>query len=256
MKQRDRDTRERLLRVGRAAVRRARLQERHRPRHLPCGARQRRGGQLPLRRQARAVSRSAAARHRHDARDQRRGARAGEGQPPRSGCGATSTSHCPARWRKAPRGLDSRLIKREMADPTPAFDTLVEQVIRPAARRPVGDRRRAARLRRRATSACVRCVASIHAQWIAVRAESAAPRGCGRSFSCAATAPTALAEHIAGFLARRDPGGGDRPLRLEWKRSVCLAVDRRSFCVRPEDPDRPRFALRRCSNTSTGSARA
>ena len=143
---------------GRAAVRRARLQEGDRPRHLPRRARQRRRGQLSLRRQARALPRGAAVGDRRDARHQRRrargrrGAAAGGAAAPlhrASSCTACSTP-----------GNDTvhKLINREMNDPTPALDALVEQGVRPRVEYLSGLIARDHRLRRRRTSAC--CAAS------------------------------------------------------------------------------------------------
>ncbi len=82
---------------GRAAVRRSRLQEGDGPRHLPRRARQRRRGQLSLRRQARALPRGAAVGDRRDARHQRRRPRGRRGRSRRrSSCAATSPSSCTA----------------------------------------------------------------------------------------------------------------------------------------------------------------
>ena len=101
MKQRDRETRERLLRAA-AQLFADRGFKKVTVRDI-CrgGPRQRRRRQLPLRRQERAVSRGAAARHRHRARDERGGARgrrgpAGRGAAaalhPRSRCAASRPS--------------------------------------------------------------------------------------------------------------------------------------------------------------------
>jgi len=91
----------------------------------------------------------------------------------------------------------SRLIQREIADPTPAFDTLLDQGIRPRLDdlsaivadllgcQP-GDER------------VVRCVMSIHSQWI-LFATRPLPTRMRAKFHLRADSPDRVAEHIASF---------------------------------------------------------
>ena len=89
---------------GRAAVRRSRLQEGHGPRHLPRGA-------APTSRPSTTTSatswgstaRCCSRRSTRCARRTRRRAQAGEGQPPRSSCGATSVDLRAPRARRRQR---------------------------------------------------------------------------------------------------------------------------------------------------------
>ena len=91
----------------------------------------------------------------------------------------------------------SRLIHREIADPTPAFDALVDQGIRPRIDDlsaivadvlgcPVGDERVA------------RCVVSIHSQWVLFAPSSLASR-LRSKFQLRSESPDRIAEHIADF---------------------------------------------------------
>ena len=91
----------------------------------------------------------------------------------------------------------SRLIQREIADPTPAFDTLIDQGIRPRIEdlsaivaellgcQP-GDER------------VTRCVLSIHSQWILFATRPTAPR-LRTKLHLRHDSPDRIAEHIASF---------------------------------------------------------
>ena len=91
----------------------------------------------------------------------------------------------------------SRLIQREIADPTPAFDALVDQGIRPRIEDlsaivadllgcQTGDERVA------------RCVMSIHSQWI-LFATRPMPTRVRTKFHLRNDSPDRVAEHIASF---------------------------------------------------------
>ena len=91
----------------------------------------------------------------------------------------------------------SRLIHREIADPTPAFDALVDQGIRPRIDDlsaivadllgcPVGDDRVA------------RCVVSIHSQWVLFVPNSPASR-LRSKLQVRSESPDRVAEHITDF---------------------------------------------------------
>ena len=94
-------------------------------------------------------------------------------------------------------GWIARLINREMADPTPAFDTLVEQGVRPRIDDlsavvaemlgcAPGDER------------VLRCVASIHAQWMLFVPSPIASR-LRSKLQLRSENIDRLAEHIADF---------------------------------------------------------
>jgi AcrR family transcriptional regulator len=122
---------------------------------------------------------------------------AGEGRPAEerlrryihvSLCRAVAEGH--ANW-------ISRLIHREIADPTPAFDTLVDQGIRPRIDDlsvivaellgcELNDERVA------------RCVVSIHSQWVLFVPNSIASR-LRSKFQVRNESPDRVAEHIADF---------------------------------------------------------
>ena len=121
---------ERVLKAAEALFARARIQAGHGARDLPGRAGQRGGGQLPLRRQARALPRGPAVGDRRHARDDRGGA----ARPARAAAGraaATLHRHLPAPAARAGHDTVHQLFHREMHDPTPALDAIVEQAIRP-----------------------------------------------------------------------------------------------------------------------------
>jgi AcrR family transcriptional regulator len=91
----------------------------------------------------------------------------------------------------------SRLIQREIADPTPAFDTLIDQGIRPRIEDlsamvaelldcPAADDRVA------------RCVVSIHSQWLLFATHPMASR-LRSKFHLRSESPDRIADHIATF---------------------------------------------------------
>ena len=129
---RDRETRDRLLEGRGAAVRRARLQEGHRARHLP-----RRAAPTSPPSTTTSATRSAStgrccsSRSRRCARPRRRARGRARAARRASGCGATSRCLMCRAMRSGNAAWISRLIHREMTDPTPAFDALVEQAFRP-----------------------------------------------------------------------------------------------------------------------------
>ena len=122
---------------------------------------------------------------------------AGEGQPAEerlrryihvSLCRVVAEGH--ANW-------ISRLVRREIADPTPAFDALIDQGIRPRIDDlsaivaellgcPVSDER------------VVRCVVSIHSQWVLFVPNPVASR-LRSKFQLRNESPDRVAEHIADF---------------------------------------------------------
>ena len=103
---------------------------------------------------------------RHARRRPTRRARAGDGQPPEEQL-RRYIARLPAAACCTP-GNETihQLIKREMDDPTPALDALVEQGVRPRLDYLVRHRRRDDRLRRRPIQRVLRCVASVQSQTI------------------------------------------------------------------------------------------
>ena len=109
-------------------------------------------------------------------------------------------------------GRDSwihRLMSRELVDPTPALDLIVQQAIRPRITYLRGARGRPARLpgRRRAGD---RCAHSIHAQCVSVIPNPVAAR-LYPDFKMTPAAMAALAEHIAVVFAGRRPRDATAP---------------------------------------------
>ena len=231
MKTRSRDLRDRATALAdgarRAAVRRARLQERHGARHLPGGARQRRGRQLSLRRQARALPRGAAGRR--STRCARRTRPRAAGRPRdsrrRSSCGAIIVVFLQPGARSGTRHRPPPDSARDRHDPTPALDALVEQGIRPRLEYLGARGRGAHRLRPRRSRACSAAVASIQAQtiiWVRrIRSPNASDSSSSRRRTTSTwphdTSPTSRSR-----ACRADRGAAaiapDRERR--WKRRV------------------------------------
>ena len=99
-----------------------------------------------------------------------------------------------------------RLIYREMADPTPALDALVEQGIRPRIDYLSASSPRCSAVRSTTSVSCAAWPASRRSGCCS--AQSRSRRACGRSSSCGTTQPRRRRRAHRGVLARRHPGGG------------------------------------------------